>query len=76
MQNNTLPDLSIEKNIEEKKQPKYSKRKMFLAGLIGAFTGIVAYVIYENLDQETKENFNKHLTKAIKNILHNILPNE
>ncbi|MCS7244382.1 MAG: hypothetical protein RMJ36_06595 [Candidatus Calescibacterium sp.] len=63
-------------HMEEKKIVKYSKRKIVMAGLLGAVIGIVAYVIYENLDQETRENFTKQLTKTVKNLIQNILPNE
>lgn len=62
-----------EKNINS---PKYSQRKIILAGTLGAIVGIVAYIIYENLDQETKEKFTKQLTKTIKNFIQNIIPNE
>lgn len=62
--------------LESKKEIKYSKRKIFLAAVIGALTGALAYIIYENLDNETKENFTKQLTKTFRNFIQNILPSE
>lgn len=62
--------------IEPKKEIKYSKRKIFLSALAGAITGVVAYLLYENLDHETKENFTKQITKTLKNFVYSIFPPE
>jgi len=64
----------MQQNQEQK--VKYSKRKIIISGIIGAIVGISAYIIYENLDQETKENLTKQLAKSVRNLIQNILPNE
>lgn len=69
------PQKSIE-SIEPTKETKYSKRKIFLSALVGAATGVVAYLLYENLDNETKENFTKQIAKTLKNFVYSIFPPE
>lgn len=69
------PEESID-STKLQKEIKYSKRKLFLSAMIGALTGVVAYLLYENLDNETKENFTKQITKTLKNLIHNIFPPE
>jgi len=61
---------------QDQKIVKYSKKKIFMSGLIGAIIGIATYIIYENLDQETKESFTKQITKSLKNLLNNVINNE
>ncbi|MEN3014854.1 MAG: hypothetical protein ABDH21_02180 [bacterium] len=58
----------------ENKSIKYSKKKLVLAGIIGAVVGMISYIIYENLDQETKDNFSKQIIHNLKNLINNILP--
>lgn len=64
-----------EGNLEfkEEKLKKISKRKLVFSAIIGAVLGVVSYIIYENLDTETKYSLHKQIKTNFKNLINNII---
>ncbi|MGC8733891.1 MAG: hypothetical protein ACP5RD_02455 [bacterium] len=64
-----------ENNLElsENKLKKISKRKLLFSAIIGAVLGVVSYIIYENLDTDTKYSLHKQIKTNLKNLINNII---
>ena len=57
----------------EFKLKSISKRKLILFAIVGAFIGALSYIIYENLDTQTRYSLNKQIKTNIKNLINNLI---
>ena len=59
--------------VNDNKIKKISKRKLLFSAIIGAVAGVISYIIYENLDSETKYSLHKQIKTNLKNLINNII---
>jgi hypothetical protein len=59
--------------VNDNKIKKISKRKLLFSAIIGAVVGVISYIIYENLDNETKYSLHKQIKTNLKNLINNII---
>jgi len=64
---------NIKELVNDNKIRKISKRKLLFSAIIGAVAGVISYIIYENLDNETKYSLHKQIKTNLKNLINNII---